>query len=1404
MSFLDVGLNGHCNNFYQQNPLTYLSGWRRLCAGVLLVLSAFVAGPVLAEEECGIPDSDGQVICDAAGNPYADGIAYPDELGVTITLESDVAVTVDEEKPAVILHGSGPMTINAQLGSSITTLGDDSFGVLASSLDGPVTLTVDRVLTQGEDSNGLVVGSSGTDPDDYVSVHAVGLVATDGDSADAIFVGARAGDITVSASQITTTGDFSEAIDVSAVYGAGHINIEVSDTIITTGENSDGVQVEAAGNVDLLEIRVADILTREEDSDTIVVEALEVVDMDVVLTAETLATERDYSSGVKVNSLGGAISISAESITTSGESSEAIEIDSLSINPEDLIKVDVTGSLSTAASGAEGVEIDANAASVEVNLAGASTAGKSADIVELSLGSGSATVTASDTLFVSGDHSEAIWVASGGATYIDVLDVITEGLDGEGIEISGGGPVSVTARSINTLGDGAKGIYVESDGTGDHGIVDITVLGSLFTEGDINSENGQAAEGVSAFSWGGPISVNTGSISTLGNGAQGIEAESLGLGDDGTVQITANGDIETFGVGAAAISAFSLGGPITINAQDIYTELEASAGVHAHSDSGPVYISAGSVTTLGDGAQGIEGRSDGIGDQGAVDVTVRGSIFTQGELIDDPGDPEAAEAVNAFSLGGPIRVNLLGTISTLGTSAEGVRAESEGLGPDGSIDITAAGDIVTAGTDAEGIYAESAGGAITVLTTAAVRTLGDTSEGIQAVSESAGDISITSTQSIQTLGELADGVEAFSAGGDILINVGDVSIAGERSFAVQAEADGDDGRNGDITIIVQGEVHTANENSEGIWVEGNRAQILITETGSLGADQSWSIYSDVETLDHVEVRGRLAGSSFLGEGDDVLAFFDNADFAELGETFGGEGEDQLFFDGVSADFNGSLFHEFEQVTVTNGSVLFNIPGVVSIIEAQQINLVNGSTLHLGDGDGIRGQLFIDPTSRLTGWGDSPSSNQIVGDVMLNGTLDLAEGTADDMTTIVGNLHGADGVLALDVNFGRTGMGSADTLSVSGDADGRVILRINPVRVAEAGAPTGLLTFGGQNAGFDLAIEPLAVDGLGYGLRQNGQGYELAVDTVALEVSESVVQPLLLAPIDRSFFANLGARVGTGAALRRPGLEGGAVWMRVDGTTYQGKAGTSWAETTLDMDQHFAQLGWDLFHAQLPHGTFVGSFMTHYGEGDGRAEQQPGHQLSSKFSVESYGFGLGATWYGADDWYVDMTAMANWHSLDAHTQRSDAQTSMVGVELGTRYSLGKNLALVPWGQLVYSATNLDNRALSSALTTSEELKSSDFNSLEAKAMILLEIASGKASSVQIGAGLAHEFDGDSTTRFGRNWGFASDLKGASGEVAVRGQVQLSQQVRLFGDLVARHSFAHDFRSVEGLLGVRVDY
>ncbi|WP_421934474.1 hypothetical protein [Phenylobacterium sp.] len=261
------------------------------------------------------------------------------------------------------------------------------------------------------------------------------------------------------------------------------------------------------------------------------------------------------------------------------------------------------------------------------------------------------------------DNGGAVKVAQEG-------DVVTFGASSAGVlaqSIGGGGGVGGAANASNYLnvalgGSGTSG--------GDGGDVEVSVKGAIAT-------SGKAAYGVLAQSVGGGgglgggvvpatlvfgvdplglVKIDTGipySVASLGMGGGGGAG-----GDGGAVKVTTSGTITTTGQGAHGIYAQSVGGGGGVGGTGANSFPAAIALSGSNGDKGTAgaitIVHAGDIKAFGDGAHGILAQS--VGGQGSngrggdINVTVNGTI--QGGANGGAGIFLAGGAHNRLTIGG--------------------------------------------------------------------------------------------------------------------------------------------------------------------------------------------------------------------------------------------------------------------------------------------------------------------------------------------------------------------------------------------------------------------------------------------------------------------------------------------------------------------------------------------------------------------------------------------------------------------------------------------------------------------------------------------------------------------------------------------------------------------------------
>jgi hypothetical protein len=257
---------------------------------------------------------------------------------------------------------------------------------------------------------------------------------------------------------------------------------------------------------------------------------------------------------------------------------------------------------------------------------------------------------------------------------------------------SGDSVTVVQSGDIATLGTQSFGIFAQSVGGG----------GGIGGAGE-NNTGGQISVGGKggAAGNGGHVAVNlTGNISTTGDGAHGIFAQSIGGG--GGLGGDVNTQTEDIDLKVA-----------TISHKAIVVGVGATGAGGGGGNGGAVdIISAGTIVTTGQNAYGILAQS--VGGGGGLSGQNDGSTLAV----------KIGSSTGGFGTGGAISINHTGSIYALGADSHGIFAQSTGPSGGGNIAINLAGGAVVGGgksdaigsTGGAGVYID--GGANNTLTLA--------------------------------------------------------------------------------------------------------------------------------------------------------------------------------------------------------------------------------------------------------------------------------------------------------------------------------------------------------------------------------------------------------------------------------------------------------------------------------------------------------------------------------------------------------------------------------------------------------------------------------------------------------------------------------------------------------------
>lgn len=254
---------------------------------------------------------------------------------------------------------------------------------------------------------------------------------------------------------------------------------------------------------------------------------------------------------------------------------------------------------------------------------------------------------------------------------------------------------------------------------------------------------------------GGAVHVaNSGSITTQGNFANGILAQSIGGG----------------------------GGAAGYVHDDVYclttptapTVLQLAGGSGGNGGNVTVENSA-DITTHGDFAHGILAQSvgggggfAGVSDEGGWNVLI--GPLTYGISLPDTGSGVGfAGSAGGSGSAGAVTVTHTGSITTYGDTAHGILAQSAaGSGTAGPVTVTLASDITANGGNSDGIHAQSVGGAgkgnITINNAGTVRGGSGTGAGVNI--DGGANNTLTNAGSISAL----SGTAIIGGGGNDIVN----------------------------------------------------------------------------------------------------------------------------------------------------------------------------------------------------------------------------------------------------------------------------------------------------------------------------------------------------------------------------------------------------------------------------------------------------------------------------------------------------------------------------------------------------------------------------------------------------------------------------------------------------------
>nr|WP_232493690.1 pertactin-like passenger domain-containing protein [Novosphingobium kaempferiae] len=739
----------------------------------------------------------------------------------------------------------------------IVTTGDNAWGAYAGGF-GNISLSADTVETSGASSAGLAAVSV------YGNVDlTVGTVTTHGDFSNAVNIMAysNAAQVTVDAGDVATSGTSSVGIYVGGSTGyvvEGRTLAIKADSVTTSGTNTAGVVAKVNGDVS---IDLGTVVSDGDLSRGVILyntEGNATIDIGSIETRGDVARGRD-AIGLTIVKNGGTLEATIGSISTVGDHSPAMLVGGVDAEQNFII----TGGLTTSGDFAAGFQSAMVRGALNLDVAKVATSGDFSHGIYTSIDSGDSIIKAG-SVSTAGSDSTAVKMVSvsydgvahqtsvdagtittkgEGSTGVDIIalgnnasvkvgSLTTSGAHSSGIQIAAlrgynpetgvfGGDVTVDAGTIVTMGDNAHGIDTFADGK-----TNITVQQV--------STSGKDSIGIHAVGYG-DITINAGTVKTTGYHSFGIYAANNVAGLPGGITINAD-EVSTAGFASTAIRANAYVGPVSVHAGKITTSGYGSDGVYASSFFGDVSVDVGSLTTTGGAGRGIVAYTGGTATINA------GTVVTEGQGYGPDSDAGGIKAVGAAVI-----VNA-DSVSTKGDHSVGIFANSNYVWTTDQADrdITiSAGNVSTAGYRSDGVYVTNIGrDGNTSITVGDVQTKGDFAFGVY--SNNLYGNNTIKVGTVSTEGFYSRGIHAQATLGNVSITGDSVSTKGDSSHGIMALTGGSSRSYGQSISVDVGSVSTAGKDSYGILTVALGTQmdtVIKVDTVKTTGDGAHGIYA---------------------------------------------------------------------------------------------------------------------------------------------------------------------------------------------------------------------------------------------------------------------------------------------------------------------------------------------------------------------------------------------------------------------------------------------------------------------------------------------------------------------------------------------------------------------------------
>jgi hypothetical protein len=592
---------------------------------------------------------------------------------------------------------------------------------------------------------------------------------------------------------------------------------------------------------------------------------------------------------------------------------------------------------------------------------------------------------------------------------------------------AGAGNINVTAGNVS----GTNGVVALNSGTGTVGVT---------TNGIVTGTTG---DGIKAI---GNNAVTVAAAGAVTGGLRGLTVTG-GTGGAGNISVTGTGGFFG-GTGDGAHIQNNGSGTVTVNISGASGSTSGNGiAVDDTAAGGDISVTTGAVTALGAGSNGID--VFGVSNTGNVTVVANGAVRG--------GNAGIVAGLISTSTG-----NVAVTANGAVTGQFGVDAENYGTG---NVTVTTIGPVTA--TTGYGVVGLTQGGNVTVTTGAVSSTGAAAILAEQINSAAAGTVGVTAGNVSGTRGIIAQtngsggvsvnalgNVTATNGNGIEAINFNPAANAGTLgvSQAAGTKITATNGAGiytnsglstGMTTITVAGEITAGTPGFAGVYGTSTKGGITVNVTGTGKIDPDYGI--DLSTVDGPLVvnnaglvTGTIDGVRLVATGTG------SANISNTGTITGGTNAVLISVNNTpstlfnSGTINGAI--KMLGTTVATSNWINGPTGIANLTGASSIsgNLVNGGNVNLGAGGTLTVLGNTNNAGRVTFAGAGTFTT--AGSMANTGIINARNNLTGNVVTVGGNYSGG-GQFWADYS---TNTATADRLNIGGSATGNTNVTMNLV------------------------------------------------------------------------------------------------------------------------------------------------------------------------------------------------------------------------------------------------------------------------------------------------------------------------------------------------------------------------